>query len=272
MPLTPSSKMAACLRPSRLAVASVVAGFSLGAPLLAPTAANAAEGDSFTILYNTETQPGTASPYGNLFAGFVQGVFTELAPDDDGLGRIEAKFTSNFGTDAEYANDFVLNLFNLTGPQIPTSIDGSCTNGFGTQCISNVANQVQFDTSSFISSTGWNTRLNTCPPNEGLTGGNDCRLNSIGQDITFTIVAANLNINSFQPATTGNQANGFLSCTHGQGLPNLTQSTLICGNKVINDVTEVPGPLPILGAAAAFTYSRKIRTRIQGSRQQATIS
>jgi hypothetical protein len=31
------------------------------------------------------------------------------------------------------------------------------------------------------------------------------------------------------------------------------------------DVTEVPGPLPILGAAAAFGYSRKLRKRIKST-------
>lgn len=39
-----------------------------------------------------------------------------------------------------------------------------------------------------------------------------------------------------------------------------------------NGTTSVPGPLPVLGAAAAFGYSRRIRTRIRSSRQQATIS
>jgi hypothetical protein len=39
-----------------------------------------------------------------------------------------------------------------------------------------------------------------------------------------------------------------------------------------NGTTSVPGPLPILGAAAAFGCSRKIRTLIRSSRQQATIS
>jgi hypothetical protein len=39
-----------------------------------------------------------------------------------------------------------------------------------------------------------------------------------------------------------------------------------------NGTTSVPGPLPVLGAAAAFGYSRKLRLRIQSSRQHATIS
>jgi hypothetical protein len=53
--------------------------------------------------------------------------------------------------------------------------------------------------------------------------------------------------------------------------PNGEGSTSIGGN-CNGGGTPVPGPLPLLGAAAAFGYSRKIRTRIQGSRQQATIS
>jgi hypothetical protein len=39
-----------------------------------------------------------------------------------------------------------------------------------------------------------------------------------------------------------------------------------------NGTTSAPGPLPILGAAAAFGCSRRIRTRIRSSRQPATIS
>jgi hypothetical protein len=34
------------------------------------------------------------------------------------------------------------------------------------------------------------------------------------------------------------------------------------------DVTEVPGPLPILGAAAAFGWSRKLRRRIKASKPE----
>ena len=30
--------------------------------------------------------------------------------------------------------------------------------------------------------------------------------------------------------------------------------------------TEVPGPLPLLGAGAAFGFSRRIRNRIKGAR------
>jgi hypothetical protein len=37
-------------------------------------------------------------------------------------------------------------------------------------------------------------------------------------------------------------------------------------------VEEVPGPLPVLGAAAAFGYSRKLRKRIRGSRSVANTA
>ena len=33
-----------------------------------------------------------------------------------------------------------------------------------------------------------------------------------------------------------------------------------------NAYTQVPGPLPILGAGAAFGFSRKLRNRIKASR------
>jgi hypothetical protein len=39
---------------------------------------------------------------------------------------------------------------------------------------------------------------------------------------------------------------------------------------IIRNYTEIPGPVPILGAAAAFGYSRKLRNRIQKSTSSRT--
>lgn len=73
-----------------------------------------------------------------------------------------------------------------------------------------------------------------------------------------------------------NQSGTSYSCTHMQGItgstngtPNANSSRLCTGEP---NLVAAPGPLPLLGAAAAFGYSRRIRTRIQNSRQQAPIS
>jgi hypothetical protein len=64
--------------------------------------------------------------------------------------------------------------------------------------------------------------------------------------------------------------NGFTACAKVQGIGKGSDgSSVICDG---DHPTKVPGPLPLFGAAAAFGYSRRIRTRIQNSRQQAPIS
>jgi hypothetical protein len=44
------------------------------------------------------------------------------------------------------------------------------------------------------------------------------------------------------------------------------------GTRTYSMTAAVPGPLPILGAAAAFGYSRKLRNRINQSKQQTNLS
>lgn len=39
-------------------------------------------------------------------------------------------------------------------------------------------------------------------------------------------------------------------------------------NTIYFDVRQTPGPLPLLGAGAAFGFSRKLRCRIRSSRAQ----
>jgi hypothetical protein len=39
---------------------------------------------------------------------------------------------------------------------------------------------------------------------------------------------------------------------------------------ILRDFTPTPGPVPLLGAAAAFGYSRKLRNRIQKSAAKRT--
>jgi len=38
-------------------------------------------------------------------------------------------------------------------------------------------------------------------------------------------------------------------------------------NNYTQNTDRVPGPLPLLGAGAAFGFSRRIRSRIKGARQ-----
>ena len=64
--------------------------------------------------------------------------------------------------------------------------------------------------------------------------------------------------------------NGFFDVNTTLAGIGLTSPTIVftSGTEQIilrNNPPQVPGPLPLLGAAAAFGYSRKLRNRIQKS-------
>jgi hypothetical protein len=70
--------------------------------------------------------------------------------------------------------------------------------------------------------------------------------------------------------TTGAAINGFFDVNLSLAQIGLSDETIIftSGTEQIilrKDPPQVPGPLPLLGAAAAFGYSRKLRNRIQKS-------
>jgi hypothetical protein len=90
---------------------------------------------------------------------------------------------------------------------------------------------------------------------------------SADKTAVFTVNGTNLTVEDFVAGPLkGGQERSYISCGHLLGLPS---STSVCNGP---SVQNVPGPLPLLGAAAAFGYSRRIRTRIRASRQQATIA
>jgi hypothetical protein len=65
---------------------------------------------------------------------------------------------------------------------------------------------------------------------------------------------------------TGNQTNLTFSSLDRSGFwgPVLDNVTVV--SNVVNITESVPGPLPVLGAAAAFGFSRKLRKRIKSSK------
>jgi len=65
-------------------------------------------------------------------------------------------------------------------------------------------------------------------------------------------------VNGFSPSSAGLTFFDF-----GTGFQSYTLSAT---------TEQVPGPLPILGAAAAFGYSRKLRNRINQSKQQSNLA
>jgi len=68
----------------------------------------------------------------------------------------------------------------------------------------------------------------------------------------------------------GLSTNGYQTATKIQGLNGTPGSTVITGTgelipaePPIDPETQVPGPLPILGAASAWAFSRRLRRRVQ---------
>ena len=83
---------------------------------------------------------------------------------------------------------------------------------------------------------------------------------------TFDFQGQTLTISSFFLDTNGNPTDSLISqeggTTTAQVFGRLTKPG---ENPVEIPGDEVPGPLPVLGIAAAFGYSRKLRKRIQAS-------
>lgn len=75
---------------------------------------------------------------------------------------------------------------------------------------------------------------------------------------SFTFEGQQLTIASFFLDNNGNPTNALISQEGG------TTTAGVYG-RVIPAQAQVPGPLPVLGVAAAFGYSRKLRKRIQES-------
>lgn len=124
---------------------------------------------------------------------------------------------------------------------------------------------------SFIASVGWDLALDLPPP----PGGPDNTLGSAGEFQRFVISGlqeSNFTPNLATQGPGGQTASGTYSCVHAQGLPSPLGSSRLCATLPSSSISSVPGPLPVLGAVAAFGYSRRIRSRIGSTRQQASIS
>jgi hypothetical protein len=95
-----------------------------------------------------------------------------------------------------------------------------------------------------------------------------------GEELVTLIIQgpAGLNANSFAflntPTGQGSEYVGY-GGAKVNGIPGGLSGAIGTNG---NGTTPAPGPLPVLGAAAAFGCSRRIRTRIRTSRQPATIS
>jgi hypothetical protein len=255
---------------SRLALVPLFA-LGLGAILGAPSAAFA----QLTLFYTTNE--GGNSPNEPLSDDyFAKSVLENIG---DGTG-VTITITSNLPTITPGNPFWEQFWFSMNGTNATVTSVGCVFNSTG--CLAGNTNVLGANNWSF-NPTGLVAGDN--PPSNGIDGFSGWELTfelensnnpappdrlSDTRTAVFTVLGTNLTIDDFVAGPVKNgQITPYISCGHLLGLPD---STSVCNGTPDHNTTSVPGPLPLLGAAAAFGYSRKIRTRIQGSRQQATIS
>lgn len=169
--------------------------------------------------------------------------------------------------DSTNANQFVAGSYLSTPPAGDCTKSGTFFCGFGQDGINNT--QFNPTTSSaegleFITGpAGLFDFSLILPPNPG----SPANTLGAGDSATFYVKGGGLTASAFNVER---NAEGYTACAKVQGIGAGSEgSSVICDGV---HIPKVPGPLPVLGAAAAFGYSRRIRARIQGSRQQSAIS
>ena len=232
-----------------------------------------------------------------MFDGWAQGIFQRIVDDADpdnfdaDLG-FTAKFTSNAGNAPPGESETKFNdfYFGIVDPA-PIVTLASCNIGSFSEptvdCVPSApgdANGSEFydfsfgtpDSGAFGSGLP-GFRINTPPPKDGVSPGDDdgLELSGRGEILEFTFLG--IKLNDFQGF---GETGEFGMCTHAQGFTpagpdadgdaNRT-SSMICGGNppgviITGDPDPVPGPLPILGLGAMFAYARKLRQRIKISR------
>jgi len=117
----------------------------------------------------------------------------------------------------------------------------------------------------FVYTTSIDETPNSTPCAFPSTPGNPCADKisiSTLPDQTFTFGGQTLTMATFFLDGTGNPTTSLISQEGGTTTASL-YARLTNPGQGLGD--EVPGPLPVLGIAAAFGYSRKLRKRIQAS-------
>lgn len=274
MPKAPSASL-------RIGLAGVAAGLALGTTLLAPSAAQAqvASVELFYSFQQNPPVPPTGTLDGPTDVWWVKLVATELLNEG-----VKFDFISNFSDPENFANDFVFSLKTALSNIFVTCTPSSAASG--TTCEPEPFFKYDPDgKQNFVGTKDWELAL-LSPPDPG---GIENKLSGEGDEISFTVRATVLDevtriqralqIQDFNTSGPSGEGGAF-SCTHMQGIApsgtNATSSRVCSGPNPTPFIeplpSSVPGPLPLFGAAAAFGFSRKLRTRIQSSRQQATIS
>ncbi len=260
-----------------LARAAVVGTALAGTTLLAPSSAQAgvsvAPDGTVTFTYDenfTSTNPSSTSP-------FLTAVIKNIT------NGVRIELTSSLETAAEFFGEVRFNVEPTLGAQ-PVVIGDNCISG-GNDAANALCNDTTYQYSENNAGGSYGGLLGFDFASTFPTANSGPRFNGVDTfafDFTTTgpqAITAGSFLATNDPRTGNGQPNtGVRSdvCTaaHLQGIPGgLSTAVGVSTNGLkCSDFQKAPGPLPLLGVAAAFGYSRRIRTRIQSARQQATIS
>jgi hypothetical protein len=196
-----------------------------------------------------------------LYAGNAQAVqctFGNLSACNTTVGNVTfSDFTrTNPGSDGADAND-TINVLNPVGNIYTISPSFQSTGGI-------LGGPIALSGLSFKATTASGYSLLNMKSNSDVV--NSFGLNSIYFDTTADVMATSL-------YTTGNQAGPNPFDTNSTAANILTNWYLDTPADAANGYsltitiqqTPVPGPLPVMGAASAFCFSRKLRRRIKAS-------
>lgn len=226
--------------------------FSYGASISSPPATNSQLGTPPWLLVDiTNLDPGNQSG----------GVRMKISP-----------FFQDTSTNptTTYPDVFVSELaFNLIGAPLSVSYGGNCVSNEAAICTGFLtgANNGIFSgngnqgVSGSAQTSGYDLLVNLPPP-----PGSAANVLNDGNFIEFDLTGVGVDAFLKQTANPGNN----YTVAKVQGLAGNPGSTVISGepggDPPIDPETQVPGPLPILGGASAWAFSRHLRRRVQSGR------
>lgn len=263
--LTPTTPLKMPFSKILTARRTLSAGIFAAAVMASP--AHAADDVVYNFFYDSVISIGkpNTSPPPVLGQPVVTATFKDLDS-----GQVSLNIATNFSDAANFIDQIGFNFtgspnFSIAGctqTQVPSSDIGLCASGVTTLAFNQDGTNVAGGGNL---AKGFDFLVDLPPPpgEDGNPG--PFRLGGQGESITLTFTNADNNLAASQ--FFAKTAKGYYTSAHIQGLTN-GGSTNIVGTPPGTDPPppapgdSVPGPLPLLGAAAAFGYSRKLRTRI----------
>ena len=227
--------------------------------------------DSVQFLYGTSisSPPATNSQLGN--PPWLQVDITNLLSGDP-TGGVRMKISPVF-QDATtspttiYPDVFVSELaFNLLGAPLSVAYGGNCVSfetaictGFETGANNGIfSGNGNQGISGSAQASGYDLLVDRPPP-----PGSGSNVLNDGNFIEFDLTG--VGADAFLKQTTN--AGNYYTVAKVQGLDGTPGSTVISGEPGVDPPippeTQAPGPLPILGAASAWAFSRRLRRRVQ---------